>query len=100
MSFSGKVTPIEEAPICLSLEDVTEGAVHKVLMVVGDNILLIVVNPQRILDWQFRRRQIHLLNIIIIINYIKLHIFFVAVLLQINCNGYSCVEGVLHFLKF
>ncbi len=26
--------------------------------------------------------------------------FFVAVLLQINCNGYSCVEGVWHFLSF
>jgi hypothetical protein len=25
---------------------------------------------------------------------------FFAILLQINCNGYSCVEGVWHFLNF
>ena len=41
-------------------------------MEVDDNILLIVRDPQGILDWQFIPGPIHLINIIII-NYISLN---------------------------
>jgi hypothetical protein len=50
------VRPIEKAPICLSLEEVTVRAGHKVLMEVDDNISLIVGNPQGISDQQLRPR--------------------------------------------
>ncbi len=36
--------------LCLSLEEVAVCAVHKVLLKVDDNILLIVGDPQGILD--------------------------------------------------
>jgi len=48
------VMPIEKASIHLSLEEVAVSAGYKVLMEVGDNILLIVVSPQGILDQNLR----------------------------------------------
>jgi hypothetical protein len=56
------------------LKEVRVCAGHEVSMDVGDNISLIVGDPQGILDQQFRPHPIDLLNIIIIvivlINYI------------------------------
>jgi hypothetical protein len=50
--------------ICLSLEEVSMYAGHKVLMKVDDNILLIVCSPCGILDQQLRLHPILLINII------------------------------------
>jgi hypothetical protein len=44
------VRPIEKSHISLSLEEVTVCAVHKVLMEVNNDILLIVGNPQGMLN--------------------------------------------------
>jgi hypothetical protein len=44
------VRPKEYALICLSLEEVAVRAGYKVLVKVDNNILLIVGNPQGILD--------------------------------------------------
>jgi hypothetical protein len=53
------------------LEEVTVSAGHKVLMEVDYNILLIVADPQGILDLQIRPHPIPLLNIFVIfIDYI------------------------------
>jgi hypothetical protein len=52
------VRPIEWAPICLSLEEVTMLAKHEVLMEVG-NILLIVGHAQGILEQQLRPHLLH-----------------------------------------
>ena len=41
---------IEYTPICLSFEEVTTRAVQKVLVVVGNSVLMIVDDPQGILD--------------------------------------------------
>jgi hypothetical protein len=57
--------PMEQVPICMSLEKVDVRAGHDVLMEVDDNISLIVVNPHGIFDQQLRSRPIHFLNIII-----------------------------------
>jgi hypothetical protein len=59
------------------LEEVAMRAGHEVLKEFDDNILLIVGDPQEILELQLRPHPIHLLNIttnviIILINYIKL----------------------------
>ncbi len=60
--------PIEYASVHLSFEKYALHAGHEVLTC----ILLIVGNPQGILDWQLRPHPIHLSNIIIkIINLIK-----------------------------
>jgi hypothetical protein len=48
------VMKIEKASIHLSLEEAAVSAGYKVLMEVGDNILLIVTNPQGILDQNLR----------------------------------------------
>jgi hypothetical protein len=65
------VRPIEKAPICLSLEEVTVRASHEVMMEVDDNILLIVGDPHGILDQHIRLHPIFLLkvNIIVLIAY-------------------------------
>ncbi len=48
---------------------------HKALVEVDDNILLIVDDPQGILDQKLRPRPINLLNIVIILfSYFKLYI--------------------------
>ncbi len=68
------VRPIEQAPYCLSLEEVALCAGHKVLMEADDNLLPIIGDPHWILHEYLRPRTIHLLNIIIIlINCIKLY---------------------------
>ncbi len=54
---------IEKAHIHMSLEQVTMRAGRKVLMYVDNNILLIVGDPQGILNQKLRPRPIHLLNI-------------------------------------
>jgi hypothetical protein len=61
------VGPIQEAPICLSLEEVTVCAGLEVFMKVDNIILMIVGNWRGILDQKLRPRPIHLLNIITII---------------------------------
>jgi hypothetical protein len=67
--------PIEYSPIHLSLEQVAVQASRKVLVEFDDNILLIVGDPQWILDEHLRPHMIHVLNIIIILlNYIRLDI--------------------------
>ncbi len=66
-SFSRKIRTIEQAPICLSLEEVAEHAGHEVLVKVGDHISLIVGNRQGILDQKLRPRPIQFLNPAIII---------------------------------
>jgi hypothetical protein len=43
-------------------------------MELDDSILLIVGDPQGILNWKLRPHPIHLLNIILSINYIKFYI--------------------------
>ncbi len=53
-------------PICLSLEDVTVHAGHKVL-IKADYILAIVDNPQGILNQQLRSCPIQILNTIIVL---------------------------------
>jgi hypothetical protein len=53
------VRPIKEAHICVSFEEVTVHASHKVLIEFEDNILLIVGNPQAILNQQLRPHPIH-----------------------------------------
>jgi len=65
------VRPMEKAPICLSLEEVTVRASHEVIIKVGDNILLIVGVPLGILDQHIRLHPIILLkfNIIVLITY-------------------------------
>jgi hypothetical protein len=60
------VGPIQEAPICLSLEEVTVCAGIEVLMEVDTVILMIVGNWWGILDQKLRPCPIHLLNIITI----------------------------------
>jgi hypothetical protein len=53
------------------LEEVAVLAGRKVSMDVDDNFLLIVDDPQEILDQQLRRHPIHLLDIVIVlINYL------------------------------
>ncbi len=47
LSFLGMVKPVEQAPICMCLEEVAMYAGHKVLMVVD---LYIVGDPLDILD--------------------------------------------------
>jgi hypothetical protein len=59
--------PVDYALICLSLEEVTMHADHKVFIEVDDNIALIVGDPQGILGQQLWPRSIDLLNIIMII---------------------------------
>ncbi len=59
-SFPRMVRPIEWPPICQTLEEVTRRAVHKVLMEIDDNILLIVVDLQGILDQLLKSQPIHL----------------------------------------
>ncbi len=49
-SFLGMVRPIEQAPIHLSLEKIVAFVGHEVQMEVDDNNLLIVDDPQGILD--------------------------------------------------
>jgi hypothetical protein len=49
------------------LEDVPVRAGHKVLMEADDNILMIIGDPQGILDQQLRLRPINLLIIVILI---------------------------------
>jgi len=60
----------------MSLEEVTVRAGRKVLQEVDDNILLIVDNPQVILDQQLRPHPICLLNnfIVFLVLVIKFHI--------------------------
>ncbi len=47
LSFPGMVRPVEQAPICMCLEEAAMCAAHKVLMIVE---LYSVGDPQRILD--------------------------------------------------
>jgi hypothetical protein len=54
----------EEAPICLSVEEVAVRAAQEVLIQVDDNILQIVGNPQGTSDHHPRPHHICLLNII------------------------------------
>ncbi len=54
----------EQAPICLTLKEVTALTGHQVLKEVDDNISLIVGDPQWIFDLQLRAHSIDLLNII------------------------------------
>ncbi len=70
------VSLIELAPVCLPSDKVTMHISHKVLMEVVNNILLIVVNPQGILDELLRPHPINLSNIIqvTLINQIKWYI--------------------------
>jgi hypothetical protein len=57
----------------LSKEEVAVHAGQKVLMDIDDSISLIVSDPNRILDWQLRPRQIKLLNIsVVLIDCVKL----------------------------
>ncbi len=58
-SFPGMVRPIEEAPICLYLEEVAVRAGHNVMIDVDANISLIIGNPHMILDQQLRPHPIH-----------------------------------------
>jgi hypothetical protein len=61
--------------ICLSLEEVALYGGNKVLMGVVDNVLPIIGNSQGIIKQRLRPHPIHLfnsINIVIIINYIKL----------------------------
>jgi hypothetical protein len=65
------VRPIEKASIHLFLKEVLVHIGRKVMMEVDDNILLIVDDPQGILDEQLRLHPIHLLkNNIITLKYI------------------------------
>jgi hypothetical protein len=58
------------------LEEVAVRVGRKVLMEVDDNILLIVSDPQGILDQQLRPHPSHLLKITInILNYLSLNYF-------------------------
>jgi hypothetical protein len=57
---------IKQAPIHLSLEELTAHVGHEVLMDVDDNILQIACDPQGILDLHLRPRLINLLYIITI----------------------------------
>jgi hypothetical protein len=63
------------------LEEVAVRAGHEVSMKVDDNILLIVGDPQGILDQQLRTKQICILNIIIIIitliEFIRIYILLI-----------------------
>ncbi len=74
-SFWGMVCPIEQALTCLSLQEVSVCAGHKILMAFDDNIWLIVGDLQGILGQHLMPRQLHLLNSITVsINYIKSYI--------------------------
>ena len=55
-SFLSMVKPVEQAPICLSLEEVEVHAGHEGLMEVDYIILLNVGNPQDILDQQLIKK--------------------------------------------
>jgi hypothetical protein len=59
-SFPRMVRPIEWPPIWQTLEEFGMCAVHKDLMEVDDNILLIVVDPQGILDQLLKSQPIDL----------------------------------------
>ncbi len=61
--------PIQYAPVCTPLEEVAVCAGPKVLIEVDEDILLIAGSLQGILGKQNTSRLIHLLNIIIILNY-------------------------------
>ncbi len=75
-SFLGMVRQIEQATIHLFLEEVAVCADHKVSGEVGDNFLLIVGDPQGIIDQQLGPDQMNLLNIIINLIYdIKLYFY-------------------------
>jgi hypothetical protein len=54
------------------LEEVTLSLSHDILMEVDDNVLLIVGDPQGILDQHLRLCQIHFLNIILYIDNLKI----------------------------
>jgi hypothetical protein len=54
LSFPGMARRLDYAPICLSLEEVTVRAGHKVVVEADDNSALIVGNQQGILGKQLR----------------------------------------------
>jgi hypothetical protein len=56
----------EEAPICLSVEEVAVRSGQEVLLEVDDNFFLIVVDPRRTSDHHLKPHHIHSLNIIIL----------------------------------
>jgi hypothetical protein len=58
-SFHGMVRPIDEDPICLSLEEVTVRAGHKFLVNIDVNNVPIVGHPQGILSLVLRPHSIH-----------------------------------------
>ncbi len=58
-SIPGMVRSIEEAPICLYLEEVTVSAGHNIMIDVDANISLIIGNPHMILDQQLRPHPTH-----------------------------------------
>ncbi len=75
------------------MEAVAVRAGYKVLMEVNDNILLIVGNPQGILEDQLRSHPI-LLILIILINYIKLNIS--KLFLKMKTIPSKCEKGLYY----
>ncbi len=61
------VRPIDKAPVYLPLEEVAVCVGRNILVEVVGKSVLIVGNPQRILDWQVRPYPICLLNIMIML---------------------------------
>jgi hypothetical protein len=62
--FPGNIAPLDQAPIHLSLEEVTVPASYKVLMEVDHASAMIVINSESILGQQIRPHPLYLSNII------------------------------------